>query len=175
MNKNNLIIFIAGVAIGAMLCFYILPFVHRSSVVLNNSELSGEVVLVQKNSNGMRNETGLRIPYDITGAYSGVYRVVFSSSKKQVLYTAWEDTKVKIYVSDLYGSHVRKIAEQEVGEGSGELIVNSIEWSQDEKRVTYTETSSHCEADCLPEDIKLIQTKYIVDVESGEKKVVESK
>ena len=172
MNKIIIAAF-AGLVVGYASSF-IVPSFHKQSAQTNSGELSGRIVLGRTN-NGTFHETGLNIPYDVTGVYpAGI--ILISPDKTKAVYAIWEDTKFKLYVSDIDGNNSKMIAEQQVPEGSGSLYVSSIQWSEDGTHVSYVEDGAKCKkAFCAqPDDFALLMITYSVDVRTGEKTVVSS-
>jgi hypothetical protein len=134
---------------------------------------AAEIVLLNIFENGPNTEAGLRIPYDPSGTYSDATTVLLSPDRHRVLYTLWDGSRIAIYVTDVDGENTRRIAEQEVAEGSGELDVSSIVWGEDSKTISYSESGITCEVICDdPEDFSRINITYRINVLTGEKSVV---
>jgi hypothetical protein len=117
-------------------------------------------------------ESGLRVPYDATGTYRGSI-IRLSPNRQHALYTTWENVHTIIYIANPDGSEVRKLAEQQVPEGSGGLNVDSIMWSDDSQYFTYDEIGLQCLTTCdSPGDLTAVTTTYEVDIASGERTVI---
>lgn len=116
-------------------------------------------------------ETGLSVPFDVTGTYRNVNSILISPAGDEVLYTLWENARVEIFVSNTDGTHARKIAEQEAAEGSGELDLSSLSWSEDGAKISYIESGMVCGARIcdMPNDFFLQRTLYTVDLTTGQK------
>jgi hypothetical protein len=167
-------LFLIGLAVG-----YFLPRFFDSSRTFKatgKSQIVGRIILLDKYDNGLTRETGFDIPYDISGIYPGTSFVWISPDKNKVVYSVWENAHISLYVSALDGSKARKIADQEVPEGSGSLIVNSIRWSTDSSKIIYSEDGQKCvKLVCVnPEDFSDIRITYSVDISSGNKSIVQS-
>jgi hypothetical protein len=174
MNKHIVLGFIAGLIV-SLIVYVIAPFVYSTSSTKGGEELGGQIVLTRINQKGVSKETGLRIPYDITGTYPGVSAVVLSLDKERVVYTTWENARIMIHVSDIQGANSKVIAEQEVPEGSGGLDVGTIKWSDDGKTITYTESGMTCKGTCTqPSEEVSVRTWYSVDVQTGKKIITQT-
>ncbi len=120
-------------------------------------------------------KTGLVVAYDWDPSFAGEISVVVSPDQKKAVFDKWSDTLygLVLYVADIDGSNMRQIATQEVGEGSGGLNGETILWT-DSSHITYKEYSIICEADCGTNPSSRTTT-YQVNVETGQKTVVERK
>lgn|GEM_PF-3579985 len=144
------------------------------STPTGTAQLVGRIDLSKEYSDGSLRDAGVSIPYDITGTYPGTSIILLSHDKTKVLYTVWENAHIVIYVSNIDGTGVKKIAEQNVAEGSGSLATSSLRWSDDDAYITYVESGSVCnKPPCVnPEDFVMGQTTYRVDVNTGNKTIV---
>lgn len=131
---------------------------------------NGKMVLYKLYPDGTFEKSGLEVVYDWPSTYTVEVNIVISPDKTKAVYNKWntDNLKMEIYVSDIDGKNIKKIAEQEVPEGSGELNQNSLIWTDDE-HITYYETSANGEGKITP---KIIDTYYKVDVVSGSKTVI---
>jgi len=166
------VLFVACLSVGFVAGRYAPAFFKRAPT--GTAQLVGRIVLSKEYSDGSRRETDINIPYDVTGTYPGTSIAMLSHDKSKVLYTVWENASIVMYVSNVDGTGVRKIAEQNVAEGSGGLDTSSIRWSDDDANITYTETGLACQKkNCLnPDDFTSVQTSYRVDVNTGHKTTV---
>jgi hypothetical protein len=165
-------LFIAGLLVGYITARLTPDFLKKTPTGI--PQLVGHIVLSKEYSNGSLRDTGVSIPYDITGTYPETSIILLSHDKSKVLSTVWENAHIVIYVSNVDGSGVKKIAEQNVAEGSGGLDTSSIRWSDDDTYITYVESGFVCnKPTCVnPDDFSTGQTAYRVDVNSGNKTTV---
>jgi hypothetical protein len=148
-----------------------IPLEHPVPKPSGEGNLVGQIVLARTWSNGTNEETGLRVPYDVTGSYPGA-SVLLSPKKTKVVYTTWEMAKINLYVADIDGGNAKKIAQQEIPEGSGGLNVSSIHWT-DDTHIAYIEGGSTCKEGCTASNPPKNEIfTYSVDVLTGEKTLV---
>jgi hypothetical protein len=165
-------VFILGIAVGYIIFGLFPKFIEKTPV--GTPQLSGRIVLFNQYDDGSLRETGVSVPYDITGTYPGTSLMQLSPDKTKVVYTAWENAHVVIYVAGVNGIGTKKIAEQKVPEGSGGLDVNSIKWSEDGTHITYVEDGLKCmKKNCVgSSDFTDVRTTYSVDVNNGNQSIV---
>jgi len=163
MNRTWIPVAVVSLFIGYGASYFIKPSLPVPQE-RKNRELIGQVVLAQQETDGTVKETGLRVPYEFGASAPWV---VVSPDKTKVVYASWENVHYVLYVADIDGSKVRKIAEQEVPEGSGGLNVQSIQWSQDGTRITYEESGATCKEGC-DHPVQVLM-HYSVDVSTGKK------
>jgi hypothetical protein len=92
----------------------------------------------------------------------------------QTVYACWSQIHVayELWASQLDGQDPKFITRQEVPEGSGELLLDTLRWSPDNKFIRYEETNLVCPAEkqCIsPGDFDLAVTSYRVDIKNGDK------
>lgn len=111
--------------------------------------------------------TDLRIPYSF--AAEPATRALSSPNGEKVAYITWEDAAFVFYVTDTEGSFSKQISRQHVGEGSGEVDLNSFQWADDEF-ISYHELSLECPLTTCqtPDDFVLTTYAYKVNVTTGE-------
>jgi len=153
------LLFIAGLVVGGGIGLLISQKNTQTNVT-GGGHIEGRVTV---------QGTSFAVPYDITGTYPATV-VRQSPDKKRLLYSRWNNARIALYVSDLNGDDAKKVAEQEVAEGSGELDMGSIQWS-DNETIAYVETGLRCaDASCAsPDDFVSVRTMYTVDIQTGKK------
>lgn len=129
--------------------------------------------LVAVHEDGTETPTGLIATWEGWPTFVGEPHVVISPNERQVVWAGWDQSAdgIVIHLSDLDGNNSRVIAEQEVGDGNGGLIMDSIRWSEDGKSVYYTEGMITCEADCSDATTVSRETTYQIDLKTGEKSI----
>lgn len=159
MNKRKLnfvygIIFLLAIGAG-------LVFIFRSRIIPANAPLTSDQV-----DDNDPDSPSADIPE----------KTAFSPDNTRIAFVRWNDAlaKAEVFIANSDGSDKRLIAQQDIGEGSGELDQDSIEWSADGKYITYSETRSDCTDDYCqsPSDGKNMQVRYKVNVQTGEKKII---
>jgi len=167
-------IFVIGLVVGYAIANFVPNLFKKNSTGL--PQLTGRIVLYNQYPDGTKREAGVDVPYDISGIYPGTSSMWLSPDKSKVVYTDWEDARVVVYVANVDGAGVKKIAEQSAPEGSGELIVSSIRWS-DESHISYIENGLKCEKEsCInPSDFSEAKTTYSIDVNTGEHSIIGAK
>jgi hypothetical protein len=138
------------------------------------TQLVGRLGLFKEYPDGFLRDAGVSVPYDITGTHPDTSLILLSPDKTKVVYTVWENAHIVIYVAGVDGTGVKKIAEQDVPEGSGALDVNSIRWSDEGSRITYNEDGLKCmKKSCLePNDFTDVTVSHSVDINTGNQSVV---
>jgi hypothetical protein len=135
---------------------------------------NGKMVLYKVYSDGTSQKTGLEVTLVKAGTYEVPVKIVVSPDKTKATFNKWNNTtlKTEIYVSNVDGTNVKLLTQQEVGEGSGGLNQDSLAWSSDGKYITYFEAQLTCEGNCqTPDDTINMKVTYQVNVATGEKKV----
>lgn len=99
------------------------------------------VVLYRLGSDGVETKTGLSVTKDWPSSYVVTVNVVVSPDQQHAVYEKWVGVEMVLYVANIDGSSAKKIADQEVVEGSGELDTSSIAWV-DNSTVRYIETGA---------------------------------
>lgn len=163
---------ILGLSVGVVLTVFLpqLPHLLKPEPI----NYTGKVVITENFQFGDPQPTGLEIPFSLLGQDGLVPVVLVSPNQELVLYTTWENAKVVMHVTKPNGSDNRAIATQNVAEGSGELLLNTLQWSSDSQSFTYTEVGIVCKnASCLsPDDFVTETTLYHVDAHTGEKSIL---
>jgi len=177
LGKSQIIFWSVIILVSILIAAFTIYFVaesKRTNLPTGDSQFVGRIVMSKEYTDGALQESGISIPYDITGAYPNTSLILLSPDKSKVAYTVWENAHIVIYEAKTDGSTKKKIAEQKVPEGSGGLDVNSIRWSNDGLHITYAEDGSRClKASCInPEDFSIVRTVQSVDATTGEQSVV---
>jgi hypothetical protein len=135
----------------------------------------GNMVLYRIISDGTLRKTGLEVTLNKAGSYEVPVKVAISPDETRVVFNQWHDSIPvnQVFISNIDGTDIRLLTQQEVPEGRGELIVDSLAWSNDGEYVTYSERQTACKTDCgTPADFTTNEVKYLVNVTTGEKEIV---
>lgn len=105
---------------------------------------------------------------------SDIKNVISPDSTKVAFFKLNNDIiKKELFVSNVDGSNLKKIATQASPEGQGVLVEESLSWSADGKSITYKENQVTCREGCKgPEDWITMQVTYKVDIANGSKTVI---
>jgi hypothetical protein len=130
---------------------------------------NGKMVLYQL-KNGTWTKTGLLVTLVKAGTYEVPVNIVVSADGTKVAYNVWKGVFMEIYVADINGSNAKKIAQQKVSEGQGELNQESLSWSADGKFGTFTESQPSCPVNMqsLDDCVRVLVT-YQANVVTGSK------
>ena len=187
MNMNqkgfaNIILIVVIVAIAGMVGYFAFvmksePVVQQLTPTFSSFEARKEnekMVLYKIYSDGTSRKTGLEITLVKAGTSEEPVKIVVSPNKTKAVFGKWNNTilKTEIYVSNIDGSNVKLLTQQEVGEGGGELNQNSLAWSSDGKYITYYESVITCEGGCDPNQSSSEERYYQVNIATGEKEIV---
>lgn len=136
-----------------------------------------QIVLYKLMSDGTSVKTGLQVPLSNCGQNadgSTFYcpeNIVVSPDNTKAVYSTWKNVYYEIFVSNPDGTQSKKIAQQEVPEGSGGLNVQTLKWSSDGKFVTYQESGLR-NFGTLPSgdpDFRSVLITYQVNIAAGAK------
>lgn len=140
MKKN---LFFLLVILTLTIGVFILTKSMRSKADIAGFEVREEdsaMVLYKIFSDQSSERAGLKVSLSEAGTYEVPINIVISPNKELALFNEWHEVSMEIYVANIDGARKRKIAEQEVPEGSGELLPETLQWSADGKYITYQES-----------------------------------
>lgn len=166
MNRK-IILAAAVVVVLIVIAFVFLRGEPTEALRFETRTEEGKLVLYQVDNAGNSTKTGLTIDQPASGAFDPSLVILVSPDHEQAAFNVWNNNELKweIYIADIDGKNMKSIAKQEVGEGNGELNVDSLAWAADGKRITYFESQ-------IKEDLTLEKVTYEVDIETGQKTLV---
>ncbi len=92
-----------------------------------------------------------------------------SPANDRMLVVLWEDAGHTFYLTDREGSFMKRLSRQSVAEGSGQILRETISWSEAGDAVTYVQSGVACEDTCeTPDDFRQVYYLHSVDIETLE-------